>query len=62
MATQIFMSFALALVFPSDLLVIKRAFAPHPPGVLHECDRKGVAEKGICKTMKTKDEKNEEER
>jgi hypothetical protein len=30
-------------------------FAFDTPGVLYRCERKGVAEKGICKTVKTKD-------
>jgi len=27
---------------------------PTPPGVLYRCENKRVAEKGFCKTMKTK--------
>lgn len=26
----------------------------HPPLVLYRCEKKGVAEKGICKRLKTK--------
>ena len=31
---------------------------PHTPGVLYGCERKGVAGKGICKSMKTKGRQN----
>jgi hypothetical protein len=37
-----------------DELVVKVT----PPGVLYGCERKRVAGKGICKTMKTKNERN----
>ena len=32
----------------------RMAVTPTPPGVLYRCENKRVAEKGFCKTMKTK--------
>jgi hypothetical protein len=33
-----------------------KARYPHPPGILHEFQNKGVAAKGSCMNMKTKGE------
>jgi hypothetical protein len=35
---------------------LPKARYPHPPGILHEFQNKGVAAKGTCMNMKTKGE------
>ena len=44
-------------VHPVRLQARKSERKGNTPGVLYRCERKGLAKKGICKSMKTKGER-----